>query len=86
MFHSFARPPCWSSEKRHFAELLLLSEELVRTLVFPTFGICCFWKVLFQKEMIPMAAKALPVGWGPGEALVSGRLVTALWVFILPVA
>lgn len=61
---SFAGSPSGRPETRHLWPECRLLLEMLRTLVFPTFEVFCFWKMLFQKEMIPRAELASPVGWG----------------------
>lgn len=61
---SFAGSPSGRSETRPLWPECRLLLEMLRTLVFPTFEVFCFWKMLFQKEMIPRAELASPVGWG----------------------
>lgn len=44
-----------------------LRRTVGQNLVFPEFGIFCFWKMLLQKEVIARAGIASPVGRGQGD-------------------
>lgn len=49
-------------------------------------GFSCFWKVLFQKEMILKVGTASPVGWGLEEAAGVGEACNCPRECVLTVA